>query len=114
MGGTEIKQGDVVEATFGPVIGREQNGVRPAIIFSTENYHISGMLFACPLTTQIKNFICNPIISPTKQNGLKKKSELLVGQMRAISEQRILKKIGSVDREILQKIFEGFDFLCDR
>ncbi len=112
--GTDIQQGDIVLVNLDPIRGREQSGVRPAVVVSAEAFHVSMMTFVCPLTTKIKHFMGDPILNPSKSNGLAEVSEILVGQMRAISVDRISKKIGMITKRELHEIFLGFDLLCDR
>ncbi len=110
----EIKQGDVALVSLDPARGSEQKGTRPVVIVSGNSYHVSGMMLVCPLTTKIKKYEGDVIIVSNKQNGIDERSEILVGQMRAISRERIMKSIGSITKKELAMIFQGFDLLCDR
>ena len=50
-------QGDVVMLQFHPQRGREQAGMRPAIVLSPEKYNAKvGLMLACPITTHAKGY----------------------------------------------------------
>jgi mRNA interferase MazF len=49
--------GDFVWLTFDPQAGREQAGGRPALVLSPKMYNVrSGLLLACPITSQAKGY----------------------------------------------------------
>lgn len=64
------------------------------------NQHLPIAIVA-PLTTKIKNYKGNPVLTPDKVNGLKHKSEVLVFHVRSISKDRLQKKIGQVDKSTM-------------
>jgi len=103
-----MKQGEIWYADLSPVKGSEQQGYRPVAIISGNllNTYLP-IVIACPLTTQIKNYKGNLIMDPTKENGLKKKSELMVFHIRSLSKERLIKKIGYLSPEQLILIKEG-------
>lgn len=47
------------------------------------------ILIVMPLTSKIKNYKGNPVLTPDKTNGLTEKSELLVFHIRSISKDRL-------------------------
>lgn len=89
-----MKQGEIWNANLNPSKDSEQAGFRPVMILSGNllNQHLNIVIIA-PLTTQIKKYMGNPILSPTKSNGPKSDSELLVFHIRSVSKDRWL--IGS-------------------
>ncbi|MBU4480267.1 type II toxin-antitoxin system PemK/MazF family toxin, partial [Patescibacteria group bacterium] len=89
-------QKDIVLVSLDPTIGHEQKGTRPAVIVSADSFHSSGMCLMCPLTQKLKNFFGDVILETNKTNKLNKKSEILTGQIRAIDQNRIVKKIGEI------------------
>ena len=49
--------GDLVWLNFNPQTGHEQKGRRPALVISPKIYNEkSGLVLACPITSQIKNY----------------------------------------------------------
>ncbi len=100
-----MKQAEIWETYFDPVEGQEQSGRRPAVIISgdTMNHNLS-LVIVCPLTSKIHKYKGNPIIEPSSENGLKKVSEILVFQTRAVAKKRLRKKLGVLDGKILDEI----------
>jgi len=66
------------------------------------NEHLT-VVIVVPLTTKIKNYKGNPILTPNKTNGLKTESEMLVFHVRSVSKDRLVKKIGSIEKEELNR-----------
>lgn len=109
-----LKKQSVVLVDFNPIKGHEQSGIRPALVVSGNDFHYSGLCFVCPLTTKIKNLFGNLQITPNSENGLTEKSEVLIGQIRTIDQNRILKVLGKITEEEIQQLFWGLDRLMDR
>ena len=110
----EIKQKYIIFADLNPTRGHEQKGKRPVIVISGDGYNKSGMLIICPTTTKLKNYYGNILLEPDSLNGLEKKSEILISQIRTISQNRIIKKIGEITQKELEQILYGLDALFDR
>jgi mRNA interferase MazF len=110
----KIKQRDIVLINFSPAKDFEQKGIRPAIVISGDAFHNSNLVIVCPLTSTIKNYKGNLLISPSQINGLKEKSEVMISQIRAVSTSRINKVFGQISDAELRQILEGFDLLCNR
>lgn len=84
------------------------NGVRPAVIVSgnTMNKNL-GLCMVCPISSKIKNYACCVVLRKNKTNNLKSDSEIITFQVRTISKDRMIKKIGEVSAEELSQILEG-------
>jgi mRNA interferase MazF len=93
-----MKQGEIWYANLNPTKGSEQAGMRPAVILSGNllNEYLNIVIVA-PLTTKIKKYKGNPILHPTRSNGLKNESEVLVFHIRSISKNRLVKKLGKIE-----------------
>lgn len=51
------RQGDIVMLNFNPQIGREQSGLRPALVISATAYNRKvGLALFCPITKHIKGY----------------------------------------------------------
>jgi len=98
-----MNQGEIWQANLNPYKGSEQGGFRPVVILSGNllNRHLPVVITA-PLTTKIKKYKGNPVLKPSKTNGLKNESELLVFHIRSISKDRLVKKTGNIDTEELE------------
>jgi mRNA interferase MazF len=93
-----MRQAEIWYANLNPTKGSEQAGMRPVVILSGNllNEHLNIVIVA-PLTTKIKNYKGNPILTPTITNGLKNESEILVFHIRSISKDRLVKKLGKLE-----------------
>lgn len=105
-----MKQAEIWDVNFNPSKGQEQRGIRPAVIISGNvmNDHYN-LIIACPMTSKIKNMRGNVILNPTKSNGLKTKSEILVFHVKSISKERLIKKIGNIEDFELDLIKENLN-----
>lgn len=98
----DIKRYDIVQADLGEVVGSEQGGRRPVLIVQNNQGNIcSTCTIVIPLSTKLKslNQPTHTLIKKSVDTGLKKDSVLLGEQIRVISNQRIIKKIGTVTNE---------------
>jgi mRNA interferase MazF len=93
-----MTQGEIWYANLNPTKDSEQAGMRPVVILSGNllNEHLNVVIVA-PLTTKIKNYKGNPILTPTMTNGLKNESEMLVFHIRSISKDRLVNKLGKIE-----------------
>lgn len=97
---------DIVQADLGQVVGSEQGGIRPVIIIQNNTGNIySTCTIVMPLSSKLKslNQPTHTLIRKSVDNGLKTDSVLLGEQMRVISNQRIIRKIGTVTNELEKK-----------
>lgn len=100
-----MKQAEIWEMYFNPVKGSEQSGRRPAVIISGNALNDNlNTVIVCPLTTKIKKYKGNVVLSPNSFNGLEKQSEILVFHIRSVSKERFKNKLGSITNEELQQI----------
>jgi mRNA interferase MazF len=101
-----MKQGEIWNANLNPSRGSEQAGFRPVVIISGNmlNTHLP-VVIVMPLTSKIKNYKGNPMLLPSKANGLKLRSELLVFHVRSIAKDRLVRRLGMVaERDLSQAI----------
>ena len=97
-----MKQGDIWFADLNPTKGSEQAGLRPVVVISGNllNQYLP-IVIVVPLTTKIKKYKGNPILSPSKLNGLKIESEMLVFHVMSVSKDRLVKRVGSIEPPVL-------------
>lgn len=100
-----MRQGEIWNLYLDPVAGSEQGGRRPAVIISGNllNTHLR-VVIVCPLTTSIKNYKGNVILDPSSQNGLAKRSEILVFHVRSVAKERLREKLGKISKTHLEEI----------
>ncbi len=105
-----MKQGEIWHVFFDPVKGNEQAGHRPAVVISGDLMNSkSELAIVCPITSSIKNYMGNPILKPSNKNGLVNPSEILVSQIRTLSQLRFKKKLGIITKANLEHIKETLD-----
>ncbi len=105
-----MKQAEIWDVYFDPILGSEQSGRRPALIISGNlaNNNLNTII-ACPLTSKLKNYHGNLILKPSASNGLSKTSEVMTIHIRSLSKERFLKKMGVISMSDFQIVKEGLD-----
>lgn len=100
-----MKQGEIWYANLNPTKGSEQAGHRPVVIVSGNllNSYLD-IVICCPLTTKIKNYKGNVVVTPNKANELEQPSEILTFHIRSISKNRLTKKVGTIASIELESI----------
>ena len=99
-------QKEIYFADLSPTIGKEQKGKRPVVIISGNTMNKNfGVFIICPISSKIKNYVGCVKLEKNKINKLKEDSEIITFQIRTISKERMISKIGEVTDEQLKKIF---------
>ena len=100
----KIKQYDIWLADLNPAKGTEPGKTRPVVIIQTDllnDTHLSTLV--CPVTTNIKPEI-ELLRVHLKKEQLEKASDILVDQIRAIDNKRLMKKIGHLTKDQALKL----------
>lgn len=102
----EIKRGEIYYADLRPVIGSEQNGIRPVLIIQNDvGNHYSPTVIAAAITSRKRGRNMPTHVSvPDEQPGLNKCSTVLLEQVRTIDKERLKEDIGQMDAETMQCI----------
>lgn len=109
----KIKQFDIWLANLNPTKGTEPGKTRPVVIIQTDllnETHESTIV--CPVTTNVKNEIELLRIHLNK-GQLDKLSDVLVDQIRAIDNIRLIKKIGKLNKEQREKLKSNIRIVLD-
>jgi mRNA interferase MazF len=87
-----MKRGDIVLCNLGGDYGKP----RPAVIVQSDIFNVThASIEVCPITSCLIDAPLFRIeISPTKKNGLLKKSQIMVDKMSAIKRDKISDKVG--------------------
>jgi mRNA interferase MazF len=105
--GARPEQGDVFWTDPDPTQGTEQAKPRPFVIVSVDQLNRAslGLSLAVPLTrTNFGNTLHLPI-APA-EGGLKERSFALPEQLRAISHERLTKRLGSLRPKTLEELLK--------
>jgi mRNA interferase MazF len=101
-------QGEIWFADLNPTKGSEQSGKRPVVIISGDTLNDAlPIVIVAPITSRIKSYPTCVLLLASKTNGLKKDSEVVPFQIRAISKKRLTKRIGNITGNELREIFKG-------
>lgn len=100
-----MRKGEVWLVELFEGAGREQYGLRPAIILADT---ATDICIVIPLTSNLKalKFPYAVQVEPSKYNGLRVLSVALVFQIRAIDKSRLAKKLGQLEKSLLVNILE--------
>ncbi len=111
----KIKQFEIWIADLNPRMGTEAGKIRPVIIVQTDllnKEHQSTVV--CPITTNVKpdSEILRVHLRKSKF-GLKEDCDVMIDQVRAIDNKRLMKKVGEVDSGTADKIRENLKIVLD-
>lgn len=111
----KIKQFEIWIADLNPRMGTETGKIRPVIVVQTDllnKEHPSTVV--CPITTNVKpdSEILRVHLKKSKF-GLKEDCDIMIDQVRAIDNKRLVRKIGEVDRDTADKIRENLKIVLD-
>ena len=112
----KVKQFEIWLADLNPQIGTEPGKTRPVLIVQTNLLnkvpHPSSII--CPLTTNIEKSanILRVHLSKGMAN-LMEDCDVLIDQIRAIDNKRLIKKIGDVPVELISQIKENISIVLD-
>ena len=100
-----MARGDVLLVSLPPSDRREQSGRRPAVAVQTDQAG-EPMLIVAPVTSNLAalRFSFTVSVEPSPENGLTLPSIIMVFQMRAIDKARIIRRIGRVSNEDMERI----------
>ena len=96
-------------------MGTETGKIRPVIIVQTDllnKEHPSTVI--CPITTNVKpdSEILRVHLKKSKF-GLKEDCDIMIDQVRAVDNKRLVKKIGEADNATVDKVRENLKIVLD-
>src|SRR5712692_1244874 len=105
MSATEPSRGEVWSINLDPTVGREQAGVRPALVVSVDkfNHGPADLVVVLPITSKNKN---QPIHVPVKppEGGLSMISFIKCDDIRSVSKQRLKQFYGRVSPQTMAAV----------
>ena len=111
----ELRKWNVYLADLNSRMGTEPEKTRPVVVVQTDllnNHHPSTVI--CPLTTQIRSGLDIIRVHLQKgEGGLIEKSDIMIDQIRAIDNRRILKRLGVIRRENRRKLTENIRIILN-
>ena len=111
---SDLVRGDVWEAEFDPIRGREQAGRRPAVILSSNilNQGSGGLVLAIPLTSRDRQIRLHVPVQPP-EGGLTTRSFVMCEQLRVCAVERFLRRRGSLSDATIREVEERVRILLD-
>jgi len=99
-------RGDIVWLDFNPQLGHEQRGRRPALVISYRVYNEKiGLGIFCPITSKIKGYPFEVIISLKKIKGA-----VLSDQVKSLDwKERNIEFIEKIDEKDLEDVIEKIE-----
>jgi mRNA interferase MazF len=108
----DVLRGEVWLVNLDPTLGREQAGTRPALIISENlfNQSYADLVIVIPITSKQKNIRSHVLIA-RGEGGLTMESYAKCEDVRSISKQRLMKRLGSVTKQTIENVEEKLRFL---
>jgi len=104
-----IKKFFIYSADLNPGCGTEPGKIRPVVVIQTNllnNVHPSTII--CPITSKLSSGVkILRIRLNEKVNKLKKESDILIDQIRAIDNKRFIEEIGILSKNQQLKVMES-------
>lgn len=111
-----IKQYEIWIADLNPKIGTEPGKTRPVLIIQTNllNQIPHPSTIVCPITTNVKtgSEILRVHINKGEAN-LRQECDVMIDQIRAIDNKRLIKKIGNLPQHLIEKVKENLMIIID-
>lgn len=113
----QVKRGEIYYANLCPIVGSEQGGVRPVVILQNDkgNKHSNTTIVAAITSELDKPNLPTHVIFKTDR--MKKKSMVLLEQIRTIDKSRLGRFVGTMDHRTTKRIDKailisfGLDYL---
>ena len=111
-----ISQFEIWLADLNPRIGTEAGKRRPVVILQTNllNHIPHPWAIVCPLSTNIKSGVEILRVRLKKgESNLNQDCEIMIDQIRAIDNQRLIKKLGKLPVTLISKVKENVKICLD-
>jgi mRNA interferase MazF len=105
-----MQRGEIWLVNLDPTIGSEIRKMRPAVIVSSDLVGILPLKVIVPFTEWKDRYDQAPWmvrIDPDEQNGLSKSSAADALQIRSVSQQRLVQKLGAISSMQVAKIVQA-------
>jgi mRNA interferase MazF len=108
------RRGEVWLVDFGDPVGREQSGTRPAVVVSADllNESRAGVVIVVP-TTSTRRGLPSHVEIDSRSSGLEHVSYAKCEDIKSVSEQRLVGRLGVVDDDAAYEIARSLRFLLD-
>ncbi|MDP9189791.1 MAG: type II toxin-antitoxin system PemK/MazF family toxin [Actinomycetota bacterium] len=99
------RQGEVWRLELSPGRGHEQAGQRPALVLSVDKFNggPAGLVIVAPLTSVAKGQPLHVRIEPP-EGGVRETSFAKAEDVRSVSSERLVDRLGAVERSTLRAV----------
>ncbi|MBD3795594.1 MAG: type II toxin-antitoxin system PemK/MazF family toxin [Epsilonproteobacteria bacterium] len=107
-----MKQGEIWLINLNPTINDEIKKIQPCVILNNNTVGKLALKIIAPLTDFKEHYKLVPwmvIIEPNEINGLSKTSTIDIFQVRSLSQNRLINKIGEIDTQMLESCKKALD-----
>jgi mRNA interferase MazF len=107
-------QADVWEVDLNPTLGREQAGIRPALIVSDNSLNSSqrDLVVVVPIAGTNRGFPTHIPVNP-REGGLTKPSVIMTEHVRSISKARLIRRLGVVSGGTMNQVKQTLRIVLD-
>ena len=108
------RRGEIWLVDFGEPVGREQAGIRPAVVVSTDalNEGPAGVVLLVPITSTRRDLPAHVEIEP-EESGLDHPSYAKCEDVKSVSERRLVDRLGVVGPAPLFEIGRVLRYLLE-
>lgn len=102
-----ICRGQIYLVSFDPTVGHEIKKTRPALVIQNDiGNQYSSVTIVAAITSSVSpvTYPVEVIVEPTRINGLAVRSAIRLDQIRTVDRQRLIKKLGEIDRGTLARV----------
>jgi mRNA interferase MazF len=111
-----MNRGEIWLVQLNPSVGSEIGKTRPVIIVSNNAIGILPLKVIIPITDWKERYTIRTWmvqLEPTTDNGLSKTSAADTFQVRSLSQERFVRKLGHLDEESMQNIQQALLIVLD-
>jgi mRNA interferase MazF len=100
------RRGEIYLVAFDPTVGHEIRKTRPAVILQND---VSNRYSPITIVAAITSRYANPphpreVVVEASETGLLKPSAVLLNQIRSVDRQRLIRRLGRLDRDSMLRI----------
>lgn len=104
------RRGDVFLVNLDPIIGSEVGKTRPAVVVQNDLANRSSpTVTVIPLSSNVDRVFPFQVRIPAGEGGLERESKALCEQIRTLSRDRLLQRLGALSPERLKEIRAALD-----
>ena len=105
----EVTRGDVVTIALPGDYGKP----RPALVIQSDAFSALDSVTVLRVTSDIHNFpLFRITVEPNSENGLVKRSQIMIDKAAAVPHAKIGQRIGRIDTDTMRQVSDAlFDFL---